>query len=148
MNSWHHIPSDDASHIAWLECEVCGYRVPKQPSGGHDLKHDCTVPQQQLKPAPQRPPLLKRLKNFTVAAIAHELRGAPTCTDEQIAERHAICKACELYIKSEHNANLGVCGHSDCGCSLGRASKYLNKLAWADQQCPLGKWPRLDVPTA
>lgn len=27
-----------------------------------------------------------------------------------------------------------------CGCNVNRKKVFLNKLAWADQECPLGKW--------
>lgn len=97
-----------------------------------------------VAPAPPKvPPLYKRLANFTVAAIAHELRGAPTCSQEQIDQRLAICQACPLFKPSQDDRSKGVCTHEKCGCSAGREAKYLNKLAWADQQCPLGNWPSL-----
>ena len=27
-----------------------------------------------------------------------------------------------------------------CGCNLSRKKIFMNKLAWADQECPLSKW--------
>jgi hypothetical protein len=29
---------------------------------------------------------------------------------------------------------------SECGCNISNKSIFLNKLAWADQKCPLNKW--------
>jgi hypothetical protein len=29
-----------------------------------------------------------------------------------------------------------------CGCNLSKKKVFLNKLAWADQECPLGKWKK------
>ena len=64
--------------------------------------------------------------------------GAPTCTQEQIDDRLAICNSCERF-------NGSVC--SLCGCPVNREQRFRNKLAWADQRCPLGKWPAI-APTA
>ena len=47
--------------------------------------------------------------------------------------RLAICKRCPLFDGS-------ICRHADCGCRISQQRKFLNKLAWADQSCPLGKW--------
>lgn len=53
------------------------------------------------------------------------------CTKEQIEERMNICQSCPFY---ENNTCL------KCGCSLSRDQVYMNKLNWADQSCPIGKW--------
>lgn len=53
------------------------------------------------------------------------------CSQEQIEKRLAICQACPFY---ENNTCL------KCGCSLSRDRVYMNKLNWADQSCPIGKW--------
>lgn len=29
-----------------------------------------------------------------------------------------------------------------CGCNVNNKKIFLNKLAWADQECPLGKWKK------
>jgi hypothetical protein len=29
-----------------------------------------------------------------------------------------------------------------CGCNVNTKKVFLNKLAWADQECPLGKWKK------
>jgi hypothetical protein len=55
----------------------------------------------------------------------------PRCTDEQIAERFAICQGCELL-------SGGAC--SKCGCPVVREAKYISKLSWANESCPVGKW--------
>lgn len=75
--------------------------------------------------------------------MKHALAGVPTCTQAQIDERHAICKACELYRPDDENHEVGVCTHAACGCSIKRDAWFVNKLAWADQECPVGKWPKL-----
>lgn len=94
-----------------------------------------TVPDDYQEP----PHLLIRVKNFSLHAIAHFCNGMPTCLQSQIDERLAICKACPLY-----NQEAEICTHEKCGCGVGRQQKFLNKLAWADQECPDGRWKRLD----
>lgn len=27
-----------------------------------------------------------------------------------------------------------------CGCNINKKKTFFNKLAWADQKCPLAKW--------
>jgi len=80
----------------------------------------------------------KRFINFTLASIRHVVRGAPTCTQEQIDARIAICRACELY--KGVTPELGYCTHASCGCSITDMRGYVSKLAWADQSCPIGLW--------
>jgi hypothetical protein len=104
------------------------------------------VPDELPTPAPKPlhvPPLYQRLANFTVAAIGHVMAGMPTCTQQQIDERLAICQGCELFKPSKADAEKGVCTHSDCGCNLGREGKFISKLGWSDSSCPLEKWPAI-----
>lgn len=101
------------------------------------------VPSELPIVTPPLPPLYKRLANFSVAAISHVLAGMPTCTQEQIDVRLGACQACPLFKPSKSDPDKGVCTHSSCGCTAGREAKFLNKLAWSDQQCPLGKWPAI-----
>jgi len=56
------------------------------------------------------------------------------CSQEQIDSRLAICQGCEFY---ENNSCL------KCGCTLNRDKNYMNKLLWADQSCPVGKWAQV-----
>lgn len=98
---------------------------------------------------PKRPPaLFKRLANFSRAAIAHALRGNPTCSQAQIDERLTICRGCEMFKADTDRPEFGICTHSKCGCKVRGEEKFLNKLAWADQECPLGKWKRVDEPVS
>jgi hypothetical protein len=94
------------------------------------------------------PSLGRRLMNFSKAAIAHALAGAPTCSDEEIASRHAVCQACELYRPDPNRSGMGTCAHATCGCEIHRETWYVSKLAWADQSCPLGKWGELGAKPA
>lgn len=85
------------------------------------------------------PSLFVKGANFIRAGASHIAAGTPQATDEQVAERFAICQACPLFKPKEDGH--GVCTHSSCGCSLktiGLTGK--NKLRWADQACPIGSW--------
>jgi hypothetical protein len=55
----------------------------------------------------------------------------PRATDEQVAERFAICQGCEFL-------SGGAC--SKCGCTVVRQAKFISKLSWAAESCPVGKW--------
>ena len=81
------------------------------------------------------PPLHKRLKSFAVGAIKHVAKGMPTCTQEEINERLTICHGCKWFRGS-------AC--YKCGCACNNNKKFLNKLAWADQECPIGKWGKIE----
>jgi hypothetical protein len=73
---------------------------------------------------------------FGIAAISHALKGNPTCTQEEINHRLSICKQCK-HFTGNHCLK--------CGCNCGNnPKKYLNKLAWADQECPIKKWCKID----
>lgn len=89
------------------------------------------------------PGLFRKIANFSIASIGHVMRGSPTCTQLEIDNRHDVCRSCELYEPSKTNPEVGICTHSDCGCPVTRADKYITKLGWRDQSCPLGKWKTL-----
>jgi hypothetical protein len=76
-------------------------------------------------------PLLTKVANFAASAARHVAAGAPRCTDEQVASRHAICSTCE-FLKD------GAC--EKCGCPVVRERAYISKLSWAGESCPVGKW--------
>ena len=94
-----------------------------------------TTDRRQLK----EPSLAVKAKNFAVASAKHAAAGFPQATDEQVAERFAACESCPLF--KPKGDDHGVCTHGSCGCSLkavGLSGK--NKLRWADQSCPVGRW--------
>jgi hypothetical protein len=109
-------------------CERCGLTVAIDDSDPLPIRHACRV-----GPSPVRKAL-----NFSKAAIGHLLAGSPTCSQEQIDARLAICRACPFFTGS-------ACSHIECGCNVNAARTYLNKLAWADQACPDGKWGALKL---
>ncbi len=135
--------SENPLHPNLFGCKICGRKLESARTDPSFLHRPCPAQPIADDWKPTLPPLVKRLKNFTLAAIAHELAGSPTCTQEQIDERHRACLACELFLPNAENPEIGHCTHESCGCPVIRMEKYVSKLAWADQECPLGKWPKL-----
>lgn len=86
------------------------------------------------------PGALQLAGNFARAAAQHVRAGSPQATDEQVAERFSICQSCELFKLIADGQ--GQCLHPSCGCNLKKVGLTgLNKLRWAEQACPIGKWP-------
>ena len=73
----------------------------------------------------------QKVKNFAKATAQHISKGLPMCNEEQILERYAICEGCEFFKDR-------TC--TKCGCPISRDRLFASKLAWADQECPIGKW--------
>jgi hypothetical protein len=78
---------------------------------------------------------MHRILRFLKSLLFHIGAGFPKSTQKQIIDRYNICKLCE---KFENNQCL------ECGCNLSTKSIFLNKLAWADQECPIGKWSKVN----
>lgn len=91
----------------------------------------CQGPSMNTEEEKSLPSFTERLKNFAQSTVDHIKHGMKLCTDEQIAKRLDICKGCEYYQNE-------TC--TKCGCPLVRHRKYISKLAWAEQECPIGKW--------
>tara|TARA_B100000519_G_scaffold195450_1_gene200517 strand:- start:410 stop:670 length:261 start_codon:yes stop_codon:yes gene_type:complete len=81
------------------------------------------------------PKHLQRVRNFTMALVKHAKNGAPKASQEVIDERLAICELCP-HFQGQH------CNKCGCACKGNRV--FLNKLAWADQECPIGKWKAVE----
>lgn len=67
--------------------------------------------------------------------------GSPYRTPEEILCRWRICRQCERFEKIPGKPWRGRCGV--CGCYLGRHGRRfleLNKIAFATETCPEGKW--------
>ena len=62
-------------------------------------------------------------------------RGDPEMPAEEIARRHAICRAndCGQYL-----ADVDRC--AECGCAVAK------KVAWRTASCPLERWAALAPP--
>jgi hypothetical protein len=79
---------------------------------------------------------LIRLQTFLKSLLWHISNGLPKSSKQQINYRFSICSDCEFY-----DGVNDQCLH--CGCNISNKSIFLNKLAWADQQCPINKWSAL-----
>ena len=77
--------------------------------------------------------LLLRLQVFLKSLLWHISRGLPKSSQETINKRYEICVRCDSYDRLN-------CICLECGCNLSNKKQFLNKLAWADQKCPLDKW--------
>jgi len=97
---------------------------------GDQLTVDETHPAYPREPKPGLT-LIQKAKNFSASAAKHVAAGMPRATDEQVAERFAICQACKHY-------DGKAC--RQCGCPVVRENKFLSKLSWAGESCPVGKW--------
>lgn len=80
--------------------------------------------------------LLLRIQTFLKSLFFHVWNGFPKTTQSEILDRYSICIEC-----TDFNRKKSECGI--CGCAIDKKSKFLNKLAWADQECPLGKWSKI-----
>lgn len=120
-------------------CDGCGWAIvlPKKAIAKCPRCPTVAVPaaNEVTRPSPQPPGLARQAFNYAKAAAAHVAAGRPICSDEQVAERFAICQACPLF--RYISEGRGKCAHSTCGCSLKAVGLTgRNKLRWADQVCP------------
>ena len=76
---------------------------------------------------------LLRIQTFLKSLLWHIALGLPKSTKETINYRFNICQQCDSYDVQNKQC-------SECGCNISNRSVFLNKLAWADQKCPLDKW--------
>jgi len=112
-------------------------RELSEQAGARGIKRMCFDPNAKPKPA-QEPSTIRRAFNFSVALSKHVASGAKQRTKEEILnilETH--CSRCQWYKKDGDN---GRCSHVKCGCSVNGSQKFLNKLAWKSESCPIGLW--------
>lgn len=110
------------------QCQNCG--IIMQSIDGYPPVFICSEPLKGYKEESEID-FVSKLKNFAKSTVDHISSGMKLCTDEQIINRHNICKSCEFF-KDD------TC--SKCGCPLHRTKMYISKLSWAEQECPVGKW--------
>lgn len=77
------------------------------------------------------PSLLNKARNFATSAAKHVAAGMPQASDDEVARRFAICQACEHF-------DGKAC--RQCGCPIVREKRFVSKLSWANERCPVGKW--------
>lgn len=83
-------------------------------------------------PKVEPPSLLRKAANFAGALAGHAAAGFPQAPPEVLTERLATCQTCE---------HLDGRACRVCGCFVGEKAK------WAEQECPVGKWPKVDPVT-
>lgn len=82
--------------------------------------------------------IILKLQNFIKSLFFHVWLGFPKSTQEEISYRFEICtNNCDMYNKVDSTCMV-------CGCFINNKKIFLNKLAWADQECPLNKWPKIE----
>lgn len=115
------------------ECKNCGMQISLEYSGQEPPIMLC---QKSLsRSSVDQPTFIKKIMNFAESTVSHIKSGMPTCTNEQIIQRHDICLGCEFFSDD-------TC--TKCGCPLIRNKQFVSKLAWADQECPVGKWGKIN----
>lgn len=80
---------------------------------------------------------IQKIATFFKSLFFHIWSGLPKSTQEEINHRYGICSICEMYDKKNSSCMM-------CGCNINTKKIFLNKLAWADQECPLGKWEKIN----
>jgi hypothetical protein len=71
--------------------------------------------------------------NFGAAVVQHVASGMKRATDEERSRRLSLCLTCEHY-----SPVAKAC--KKCGCGVKTEAAFLDKLGWAEQRCPVGKW--------
>jgi hypothetical protein len=112
----------------YLQCVNCGLKI--KTSNNSPILFPCSRSLHRSENE-NSPSFIKKIKNFASSVVDHVSAGMPSCSDEQIIKRHDICLNCEFF-KDD------TC--QQCGCPLFRNKQFVSKLAWADQECPVGKW--------
>ena len=118
-------------------CIRCGKRTAmitlRSPCGKRRRTCKSQAKEPEIKPLPS---FGEQVKNFSIAAITHFLGGSPTCTQAEIDARRLSCLQCTEFRPVDNRC-------AACGCPATQShEKYVNKLAWADQYCPVGRWVR------
>ncbi len=91
---------------------------------------DITVDESHPK-YPRPLTVAKKAVNFAKSSVKHIATGMKRCSQEEVNRRFAICQGCE-FLKD------GAC--MKCGCPVVREKKFISKLSWANESCPIGKW--------
>lgn len=80
--------------------------------------------------------LILKIKTFIKSVFFHIYAGLPKATQSEINSRYEICISCDNFHSEDSLCLL-------CGCNLSNKKQFLNKLAWADQECPANKWQKI-----
>lgn len=80
---------------------------------------------------------ITKIARFLKSLLFHVWHKFPKATQSEINERYNICLFCEYHDKINEQCLA-------CGCNINNKKILMNKLAWADQQCPLNKWTKIE----
>lgn len=117
-------------------CEVCNRKLTTLIKKDYLL--ECYAALSIDKVGPTN---LQKAKNFVIATTKHVVDGGRRRSTEEIERIYDICKTCPLFVATNEDKSAGYCSHKDCGCNLaGSNDKFLNKIAWESESCPLHKW--------
>lgn len=118
-------------------------RFVKQHPGWLTIRHistgaGLTVLSADPADRPQLPSAWQMVKNFARAVREHVASGAQKVSREILEQRLNICALCDKRTVDQNgNDRCSV-----CGCMLvGGVGGFGGKAEWADQECPLSKWP-------
>lgn len=81
--------------------------------------------------------LITKIVIFIKSLWFHIYHGLPKSSQDEINYRYNICLACDFY---SHNDQECL----QCGCNVNNKKIFMNKLAWADQHCPINKWSKIE----
>jgi len=98
------------------ECSRC-----RKPIADRRAPHACEA----------SPNIAAKVASFAASAAKHVAAGMPQASEDEVARRFAICQACEHYDGKS-------C--TKCGCPVVREKRFVSKLSWANEKCPVGKW--------
>ena len=80
---------------------------------------------------------LLKIKTFLKSLWFHIWSGFPKSTQKEIDRRWGICISCDQFDKENNQCSI-------CGCNLSQKKEFMNKLAWADQECPIKRWGKYE----
>lgn len=118
--------------MAW-KCPICSRTLPIEAGDPKYYPIRCSCGFVDHGDKHNKPGPLTRAANFGKALIEHKRNGNPKASKAEIQARFETCKPCERF-------DGEMCRHPKCGCSVNNVTQFRNKLAWADQSCPMGKW--------
>lgn len=81
--------------------------------------------------------IILKIKTFIKSFLFHIKRGLPKSTQSEINYRYDICVSCDSFDQKNKQC-------LECGCNINNKKIFMNKLAWADQHCPLNKWAAIE----
>ena len=108
---------------------VCGLVVPM---ANDDYPLYCFCGNVTYRSNDEMPGFWRRANTFARSAFKHVVTGLGTTPKDELLRRKRICGECEF---NREDKCL------QCGCRL---AGWPNKLEWASERCPIGKWEAVE----